>query len=150
MSYLTQVVGSSSTLTVTGLSTLASATYVVSDSIDNTSTNAAMDLLIEVAITPGTVSGNKQCLVFAQASYDNSIWQTGPTSGTTTTDEPVLTFVGRVPLATNSTLQRAWFSIANCYGGSLPPYLRLVFKNDSGAAFSAATVKLARTKIQIS
>jgi hypothetical protein len=142
MSTVKQVVGSLSSLTVTGLSTLASATYVQSNAVDNT-TNNPLDLLVEFTATSGTVSGNKQLILFAQASGDNTNYQTGPTSGTTTTEEAVLTYIGTLPLPTNSTLQRKFYSVAAAFGGVLPPYLKFVVKNDSGAALSTGTIKVA-------
>jgi hypothetical protein len=139
MSTVKSVAGTRTSLTVTGLSTLASATYVASAVKDNTA-NQPLDILVELAITPGTVSGNKQAVLFASASLDNTNFQSGPTSGTTTTDEPDLTFIGVLPLNTNSAAQTKLFSVASAYGGVLPPYLKFVVKNDSGAAFTAGTV----------
>jgi hypothetical protein len=139
MSVVKQVVGTRTSLTVTGLSTLASATYVQSNDYDCT-TNQPLDLLVELAITPGTVSGNKQAVLFATASLDGTNYSTGPTSGTTTTDEPDLFFIGSLPLNTASTAQRRIFSVAAVFGGMLPAHLKFVVKNDSGAAFTAGTV----------
>ena len=148
MATVKQVVGTLTSLTVTGFSTLASGTYVASAVYNNT-TNAPLDLMVEVtAATTNTPSGNKQVVVFAQASYDNSNWQSGPTSGTTTTDEPDLTFLGVVPLATASTTERKSFSVASAYGGVLPPYLKIILKNDLGVALtsgSAATAEISST-----
>lgn len=139
MAIIKQVVGTRTALTVTGLATLASATYVASDTLD-VSANDPLDVAVELTITPGTVAGNKQAVLFAQASLDNINFQTGPASGTTTTDEPVLTRVGVLPLPTAAVAQRKVFSLAASYGGVLPPYVKLVVKNDSGAAFTAGTV----------
>lgn len=148
MATVKQVCGTRTSLTVTGLSTLASATYVASNEIDNT-TNQPVDLLVELAVTPGTVSGNKQAVLFAIASLDGTNYQTGPTSGTTTTDEPDLTYIGILPLNTNSTAQRKIFSIAAAFGGKLPPKMKLVVKNDSGAAFSAGTIYTSEVSLTI-
>lgn len=139
MATVKQVAGSRTSLTVTGLSTLASATYVASAAYNNT-TNQPLDLLVELAVTPGTVSGNKQALLFAKASIDGTNYSTGPESGTTTTDEPDLVFIGVLPLNTNSTAQARIFSVSSSFGGVLPPYLKFIVKNDSGAAFTAGTV----------
>lgn len=135
-------------LTVTGLSTLASATYVASAVIDNT-TNSPVEKMVEVTVgTTNTPAGNKQVCVFAIASYDNSVWQTGPTSGTTTTDEPLLTFLGSIPLQTASVNETKAFPIAVAYGGALPPYVKIVFKDDLGVALTtgtAATIEIFAT-----
>lgn len=120
------------------LGTLASATYIASSAY-NASTNDPWDVVIEVYATPGTVSGNKQLVVFIQASLDGTNFQTGPTSGTTTTDEPNLTLLGTVPLNTNSTLQRNLFSVQSALG-YIPAQFKIVVKNDSGAALASGYV----------
>jgi hypothetical protein len=139
MSTVKQIVGTRTSLTVTGLSTLASATYVQSNDYDCT-TNQPLDLLVELAATPGTVSGNKQAVLFATASLDGTNYSTGPTSGTTTTDEADLVYLGTLPLNTNATLQRKLFSVAAAFGGVLPAHVKFVVKNDSGAAFTTGTI----------
>lgn len=133
--------GTKTSLTVTGLSTLASATYVASSSYDN-STNDPVDLVVEVSVaTTNTPAGNKQLLVFAQASFDaGTTWQSGPTSGTTTTDEPDLTFLGSVPMNTASVTHTKSFSVGAAYSGALPPMVRLVLRNDLGVALTGGSV----------
>lgn len=141
MATVKQIVGAKTALTVTGLSTLASATYVASASYGNT-VNNPLDLVVEVQVeTTNTPAGNKQVVVFAQASYDGgTTWQSGPTSGTSTTDEPLLTPIGTVPLATASVPEVMSFPLASAYGGVVPPMIRFVFKNDLGVALTSATV----------
>lgn len=141
MSTVKQVVGTRTSVTATGLATLASATYVASADIDNT-VNGPLDLLVEVAITPGTVSGNKQALIFAKGSLDGSNWQSGPESGTTSTNEPDLTYLGCIPLGANATSQMKILPVAGAFGGILPPHVKIVVKNDSGAAFTAGTINV--------
>jgi hypothetical protein len=141
MSTVKQVVGSKSALT--GISaTLASATYGVTTVKDNT-TNQPLDNLVEVAITPGTTTGNKQAVIFAKASIDNSVFSSGPESGTTATDEGDLFLVGVLPLNTAAGAQVKQFPIAAAFGGVLPPFYKIIIKNDSGAAFSAVSVNAA-------
>lgn len=122
------------------LNSLASATYVVLGTITHASSSKVpLDCQVELAITPGTVAGNKVAYLFAQTSLDGTNFGTGPTSGTTTTDEANLTFIGILPLGTNATLQRKVFSLAAAYpGGVLPFASKLIVKNDSGAAFAAS------------
>jgi hypothetical protein len=122
------------------LNSLANVTYVVLGTIThNSSGKTPLDCLVELAVTPGTVSGNKQIILFAQASLDGTNFGTGPTSGTTTTDEPNLIRLGAIPLNTNSTLQRQIFSIAAAMAGSVLPYAtKLIAKNDSGAALASS------------
>jgi hypothetical protein len=121
------------------LNSLANGTYVVLGTLTHSSSGKTpLDCLVELSATPGTVSGNKQLLLFAQKSLDGTNFETGPTSGTTTTDEPDLTYVGTLPLGSNATLQRKTFSLAAAYGGTLPFASKLIAKNDSGAALAGS------------
>lgn len=122
------------------LNSLANGTFVVLGTITHQSSGKVpLDCIVELAVTPGTVSGNKQIILYAQVSLDGTNFSTGPTSGTTTTDEPNLIPIGRIPLNTNSTLQRLAFSLAAAYlGGTLPYATKLIAKNDSGAALSSS------------
>lgn len=135
MAAIKQVVGTRTALGIT-ISTLAAATYATSAAKNNTTTQP-LDLIVELTVTPGTTTGNKQALLFARASTDGVNYQTGPTSGNSAIDEPNLTFIGALPLNNPSVLQLKAFSVAMAYGGVLPPYLTFVVKNDSGVAFTA-------------
>lgn len=137
MATVKQVVGSRTSLTTSALNSLASATFVSAGTITH-NTNQPLDVLVEVTATPGTVSGNKQLLVYAKASLDGSNQTTGPETGTTVTDEPNLYYVGTLPLNTNSTTQTKVFSLAAAYGGLLPYASEIVVRNDSGAALNAS------------
>lgn len=137
MATVKQVVGSRTSLTTSALNSLASATFVSAGTITH-NTNQPLDVLVEVTATPGTVSGNKQMVVFAKISLDGTNFTSGPESGTTTTDEPDLFFVGTVPLNTNSTAQTKTFSLAAALGGVLPYASKIIVKNDSGAALNAS------------
>lgn len=137
MGAITQIVGSRTSLTTTALDSLGNGTYVSAGTLNHT-TSAPLDVIIEVKVTPGTVSGNKQVVVFAKGSLDGTAFESGPESGTTTTDEPNLTFVGTVPCNTNGTAQTGMFSLAAAFGGSLPQQTKIIVKNDSGAALAAS------------
>lgn len=137
MATVKQIVGSRTSLTTSALNSLASATFVSAGTITH-NTNQPLDVLIEVTATPGTVSGNKQLLVYAKASLDGSNQTTGPETGTAVTDEPNLYYVGTLPLNTNSTTQTKVFSLAAAYGGVLPYASEIVVRNDSGAALNAS------------
>ena len=137
MATVKQVVGSRTSLTTSALDSLASATFVSAGTITH-NTNQPLDVMVEVTATPGTVSGNKQLVVFAKISLDGTNFTSGPESGTTTTDEPDLFFVGTVPLNTNSTAQTKTFSLAAALGGVLPYASKIIVKNDSGAALNAS------------
>ena len=130
--------------TVSGLSTLASATYVTGPTMTH-ATNGPLDVLIfpTVATTNTPTTGNRQVVVFAQASYDGSTFTSGPTSGTSTADEANLHYVGSIPLISSSTNESKALSLAAAFGGTLPYASRLVFKNDAGVALTSASVWVA-------
>lgn len=136
MATITVQAGARTLLTNSALNNLGSATYVSAGDI-NVSSVAPLDVVVEVEATPGTVSGNKQLLVFAKVSMDGANYSTGPESSTMTTDEPNLRLLGSVPLNTNSALQRNAFSVVSALG-FVPPYMRVIVKNDSGAALAAS------------
>lgn len=139
MSTLKQVVGTRTSLTVTGLSTLASNTYVASNTY-TANTNQPMDVVAEVKLaTTNTPSGNKQALVFLQESLDGTNFRSGPTSGTTATDEPDLKLMGAVPMNTASVDHLATFSVVQTLG-YVPYAFKVVIKNDLGVALTSGTV----------
>lgn len=138
MSAILQTVNTRTSLTVTGLSTLASATYVASNAY-TANTNKPLDVIVEVDVaTTNTATGNKQVVVFLQESLDGTNYRSGPTSGTSTTDEPNLRFLGTVPMNTASVTQISTFSVATAL--SYVPYsFKVVLKNDLGVALTSGT-----------
>lgn len=140
MGAITTAWGSKTALTTSALNSLASATYVSAGTIDLT-TPDPLDVAVEVEATPGTVSGNKQLVVFAKASFDGTDFSTGPETGSTATDEADLYLLGVLPLNTNSTLQRKAFSVFGALG-FIPAHLKIVVKNESGAALAASGHKV--------
>ena len=140
MAQIKQVVGTRTALTVTGLSTLANTTYAVSSAY-NCSTNQPLDVIVELAVatTNSPTVYNKQVLAFIQESLDGTNYRSGPTSGTTTTDEPNLKYLGVVPLVSSSTTELATFSVAQSLG-YVPAYFKVVIKNESGVALTSGTV----------
>lgn len=136
MATITAIAGTRTTLTTTALDNLASATYVNAGTVDTTAIDP-LDVVVEVNATPGTVSSNKQLVVFIQVSMDGTNYSTGPVSGTTTTDEPNLKRIGTLPLNTNSTLQRSAFSVISALG-YVPPFFKVIVKNESGAALASS------------
>ena len=124
---------SSSILT---LGTLAASTYITSSAID-LGAAIPLDVSIEVECDPnGTPSGNKQLLVFAKLSLDNTNWTSGPESGTTATEEADLHFVGTLPTNDTNTHRRL-FSLR---GLPTARYLKIVAKNDLGVALTSGAV----------
>lgn len=137
MATLQYVQGTKSAL-VLDLGTLASATYITTSAIDLGAT-IPVDLAIEVTVDPnGTPSGNKQMLVFAKYSLDNSLFGTGPESGTTATNEPDLDLVGFVACEDTSSHTKH----IRLFNGKPPlaRYVKLVFKNDMGVALTSGSV----------
>jgi hypothetical protein len=147
MALVTNILGTRTALTVTGLGTLASGTYVTSATLSLlTSGKTDLDCIVELtAATTNTPTGNLQVLVFAQASYDGgTTWQGGPGSGTSRTREDVLTFLGALRLSTTSTTEVRGFPVAQAYGGVCPPTIRFVFFNDLGVSLTSASVNTVR------
>lgn len=93
---------------------------------------------LEIFIAPGTVAGNKQAVVYAQQSLDGTNFETGPTSGSATTDAPNLTFIGPVPCNTAGGNQRRIFDLGAAFGGALPFAAKIIIYNDTGVALSAS------------
>lgn len=147
MATVKQIVGTRTSLTVTGLSTLASATFVASADYV-AATNDPIDVVVEVqAATTNTPAGNKQILVFIQESLDGTNFRSVPTSGTTTTNEPNLLLMGYIPMNAASTTQIATFSVVQTLG-YVPHTFRIVIKNDLGVALtsgSASTAEISET-----
>jgi hypothetical protein len=121
---------------VLNLGTLASGTYVTSSAIDLTAT-IPLDVTFQVECDPnGTPTGNKQLVVFAKFSLDGTNYGSGPESGTTTTEEADLHFVGVLPTVDTNT-HRKFFSLA---GLPIARYLKIVCKNDMGVALTSGNV----------
>lgn len=136
MAQIKQQVNTRTALTVTGLGTLASATYVASSAY-NCNANQPLDVIVEVDVaTTNTPAGNKQVVVFIQESLDGTNFRSGPTSGTTATDEPDLRLLGTVPVNTVTTTHIGTFSVAQALG-YVPFAFKVVLKNDLGVALTS-------------
>ena len=121
---------------VLALGTLASATYVMSSAIDLGAT-IPVDVTFEVECNPnGSPTGNKQLVLFAKFSLDNTNYGSGPESGTTATEEGDLHMVGVLPTVDTND-HRKFFSLA---GLPVTRYLKLVAKNDMGVALTSGNV----------
>ena len=129
------------------LGTLANNTYLNVGTITfNTNTN--MGCKLEVYATPGTVSGSApQLLIFAQQSLDGTNYETGPVSSTSNTDQQNLTYLGSLPLNSNSTLQRRVIDLAASFGGSLPYSANIIVQNVSGAALASGSVYYSEVQV---
>lgn len=134
MSNINLAYGSATSLTVTGLSTLANGSFATSNAYDAT-TNKPLDALFELSVTVGTVSGNKQVIVYAIDTLD----------GTNYSDSAVeanMRHLATISTPTNSSSYRsAAMSLAQAFGGNVPPGAKIVVKNDSGAALTAGSLQ---------
>jgi len=124
---------------ILSLGTLAAGYYIASSAIDLSAT-IPLDVTIELECNPnGTPSGNKQLILFAKLSLDNTNWSTGPESGNTSTEEGDLFLIGT--MSTNDTNDhRKQFSL---YGLPTARYLKIVVKNDLGVALTSGDVYMA-------
>ena len=139
MATVTQITGTRTALTSTGLSTLASATYVASSAKD-CAANDPVDVVVEVEVsTTNTPTGNKQVVIFVKESLDGANFRAGPESGTTTTDEQNLLHAIVIPVAAASTTYRGTFSIRRLLG-YVPNSFKIVTKNDLGVALTSGAI----------
>ena len=122
----------SSTLLNAG--TLAAGTYIAGSSFD-LSADIPLFIVFEVeANANGTPSGNKQAVLFVKWSLDNTNWQSGPESGTTTTEEADLDLAGALPM--NDTNDHRKFFVVYPKGR----YCKPILKNDLGVALTSGNV----------
>ena len=119
---------------------LVTGTYVAS-AIYPCNTNKPWDVVVEVQVaTTNALTGTSNFVfVFVQESLDGTNFRSGPTSGTTTTDEPNLRLLGSVPLNTASTTEMGTFSVAQALG-YLPYAFKVVIKNSSGVTLTSGGV----------
>jgi hypothetical protein len=109
--------------------------YAISPAIDVSAIDP-VDLVIELAITPGVTSGDEAVYVFAKVSFDGGVTYTsGPESGSTTTSEPDLYYIDYLPLSPDNTLQRKAFNVRQALG-FIPPHFKIVIKNSTGTTLS--------------
>lgn len=118
------------------MGTLAIGTYIASSAID---LGAAIptDITLDVEVTPSsTPSSNKRIIVFAQLSLDNTNFTTGPTSGTSATDETDLHWIGSFTANSTGT-HRKFMRLLDL---PITRYLKLVVKNDTGVALTSGFI----------
>lgn len=123
----------STALSVSGLSTLASGSAATSSACDATATRP-LDVLVELSVTTGTPSGNKQALLFLITSADGSNYSDSSNAAN-------MILLGAMSTPASSTAYRSReFSIAAAVGGVVPNHYKLVVKNDGGGTYSAGAV----------
>jgi hypothetical protein len=121
--------GTATALTIT-LNSLASAGTATSSAVVNT-TDLALDALVDVEVTTasGTLGTNPNVAVYALGSVD----------GTNFADSTNATLIGVIPVAVAATAYRKTnMSIANAFGGSVPPQWKLYVVNNTGLALGSS------------
>lgn len=140
MATFNPTLGTRTSLAFSGLSTLASGTYVQNTTAYNCNTNKPMNVVVEVEVaTTNTPAGNKQAVVFLRESLDGTNFREGPTSGTTTTREPNLIQLGTIPVTLASTTERATFDVLSTLG-YIPHSFYIVIKDDLNVALTSGAV----------
>lgn len=120
------------TLTVSGLSSLTSGSYATSDIYDAT-TIKPTDVLIELAITTGTVSTPKRAMIWLITSADG-------TNFSDSANESNMISLGAMDTPSSATPYRSHeFSVAMACG-FVPNHFKIVIKNDGGGNYAAGTV----------
>lgn len=122
------------TSTLLNLGTLAAGTYVTSSAVDLGADVPIMITLEAEANANGTTTGNKQLVVFLKWSLDGTNYQSGPESGTTTTEEADLDFAGVLPMVDTND-HRKFFTVY-----PKGRYFKIVAKNDMGVALSSGNI----------
>lgn len=130
--------GTTTALTVTGISTLANGSSATSATVDNT-TNLFIDALVEVTFTTGTVSATGTVEIWAKGSIDNTDFD----------DDLNDRLIGVVVLTgTTSQTRKRIAGLAAAFGGTLPPYWQLRIRNATGAALTAGAVSYRGATLQ--
>lgn len=149
MSEVTTKYATATSITCT-LTSLASAGWRQSNQVDNTS-NEYIDALVSGSIQIGAPSADGTIEVYAYASLDGSIYSGGLGSsdaGITwgTTGSTSVHGYAQLKLLeildvddTDDSEDVEWgpVSVAAAFGGVLPPYWGVVFKNNTGASLNA-------------
>lgn len=128
-----------------GDSTLASGAYAVSSAIDTTTLGsgsiAADDAVLTMSLSiAATAVANDVCYIWAVSSIDGTTYSDAPADASTdATHNPNMQLVDTliVPSAAAQTLVTPLVSLAALFNGVLPPYLKIVVYNGSGAALTA-------------
>jgi hypothetical protein len=133
-------------LTIT-LNSLAAGPNYATSSAFQISTDNPLDVILELGVTVGTVAGNKQIIIFIIGSRDGTNYDTANSGVTDTTHDTMMQVLGVMPCPNNSELVRRQFSVAAAFGGTPPPYFKIVVKNDSGAALSGSGNSCTTTEV---
>lgn len=122
--------GTTTSLTVTGLSSLTNNNSATSATVDNT-TNLFVDVMAELVFTTGTVSATGTVELWGKASIDNSDFD----------DDVNDRFIASIALSgTASQTRKRIASLAAAFGGTMPPYWQIRVRNATGTPLTAGTV----------
>jgi hypothetical protein len=129
-------------LTITLASLAASPTVGRESTAVDNGAGLFLDALVFLLVEVGTLSGNKQVLLYAYGTADGGTNYTEGCTGSdaahTRQDPTILRPLAIIATPTNSVIYRAGpFSIAAAFGGIMPEKWGIVVFNDTGAAFSA-------------
>lgn len=126
MSNIKPSYGAATALTIT-LNSLASGSGATSSAIAQ-STDLALDALVEILVTTGTVGTNPNVAVYAIPSLD----------GTNYGDVTNAPLIGTINTPSNATPYRKSMPVAVQFGGSLPPSYKIYVVNNTGAALAGS------------
>lgn len=118
-------------LTVTGLSSLANGADATSNVVDNSSGNfldGVFEASIQTAASGTSATGYVD--IFLQPSLDNSNFP----------DTSNDLYLDTIQVSANSTTYKKLLSISKVLQGWLPPYFKLRFHNATGGALTAGSV----------
>lgn len=118
----------------TGMDNLPAGSRAISTSISNSS-NFYDDFLMSVTVAAITPSGNGAVEIWASQSIDNSVW-----SGDSSSNMGIMAHVGFMDLIGTGPWTSRAFSVANAFGGKVPPYFKLIICNNNAGITSFAGV----------
>jgi hypothetical protein len=133
-------------------SSLSSANYDLTGTVYNAVSSKANDVLFEyIATVAANSTGNKQIVLFVQGSLDGTNWNALPSSTTDTTHETSMRLLGVIPTngGAGSEVDRLFFSVAAAFSGVLPPYWRVIIKNDCGVALSSCSARTSDVTLSV-
>ena len=134
MTTFTQSQGAKSAALVT-MGPLAADTYIASAAID-LGANIPLDSTFEMVVTVNSPTSDKQMILFAQLSLDGTDFSTGPTNGSSATDEADLHWIGTL-LCNSTGTHRKLFSLS---GLPIAQHIKLIVRNRTGVALTSGFV----------
>ena len=125
--------GTIGALNANSLLSLASGQYLILGDIA-LGASPPDEVFVEVVTKPSnTTSGNKQLVLFVLSSLDGTTWSDMPSA----TTELNVRRLAALALPDGTQRRTPAIPVSPLFGGALPPYLRIVAKNDAGVALSS-------------